>query len=162
MTPQPNLRIVWPVLQLIGAVMVRIGACVVLAASLATIAPTLAQAPACSEGSPDPITVKSWTATPAPEHGDDAVRIDYVLTNNLDVDVVDFRAAASYWIEGQEVLYHSVYNDVAPLVPAGGDVGGSVIGRGGATPLLIEDPSSVTVIGCTSLIVTSDESQLEY
>jgi hypothetical protein len=141
--------------------MVRIGGYVAAAALLATIAPALAQAPACNEGSPDPISVKSWTATPAPEHDDDAVRIDYVLTNNLDVDIVDFRAAASYWVEGQEVLYHSVYNDVAPVVPASGDVNGSVIALS-APSFLLEDPSSATVIACTSLVVKSDESQVEY
>jgi hypothetical protein len=144
-----------------GALMVRIGGYVTAAALLATIAPALAQAPACNEGSPDPISVKSWTATPAPEHDDDAVRIDYVLTNNLDVDIIDFRAAASYWVGGQEVLYHSVYNDVAPVVPAGGDVNGSVIALS-APSFLIEDPSSATVIACTSLVVKSDESQVEY
>jgi hypothetical protein len=141
--------------------MVRIGGYVAAAALLATIAPALAQAPACNEGSPDPISVKSWTATPAPEHDDDAVRIDYVLTNNLDVDIVDFRAAASYWVEGQEVLYHSVYNDVAPVVPAGGDVNGSVIALS-APAFLLDNPASATVVVCTSLVVKSDESQVEY
>lgn len=118
--------------------------------------------PACGEGSPDPISVKSWTATPAPEHDDDAMRIDYVLTNNLNVDVLDFRAAASYWREGQEVLYHSVYNDVSPIFPAGGDINGSVIARGGGTPYLAENPSLLTVIACTTMIVQTDESVLEY
>jgi hypothetical protein len=144
-----------------GALMVRIGGYVAAAALLATIAPALAQAPACNEGSPDPISVKSWTATPAPEHDDDAVRIDYVLTNNLDVDIVDFRAAASYWVEGQEVLYHSVYNDVAPVVPASGDVNGSVIALS-APAFLLDNPASATVVVCTSLVVKSDESQVEY
>lgn len=144
-----------------GAMMVRIGGFVALAALLATIAPALGQAPACNEGSPEPISVKSWTATPAPEHDDDAVRIDYVLTNNLDVDMLDFRAAASYWVDGQEVLYHSVYNDVAPLVPAGGDVDGSVIALS-APSFLIDDPASATVVVCTTLVVKADESHLEY
>jgi hypothetical protein len=118
--------------------------------------------PACAEGSPDPISVKSWTVTPAPEHDDDAMRIDYVLTNNLDVDVLDFRSAASYWREGQEVLYHSVFNDVSPIFPAGGDINGSVISRGGGTPYLAENPSLLTVIACTTLIVQADQSVVEY
>jgi hypothetical protein len=142
--------------------MVRIGACVVLAVSLATIAPSLAQEPACSEGSPDPIAVKSWTATPAPEFDDDAVRIDYVLTNNLDVDLYDFIAAATYWSEGQEVLYHSLYNDVSPIFPAGGDINGTVIARGGKTLYVAENPSLVTVIACTSMVIKTDESRVEY
>ena len=139
--------------------MVRIHPCVVLV-TLATIAPTLAQEPVCSEGSPDPIVVKSWTATPAPEHGDDAVQIDYVLTNNLDVEIVDFRAGATYRREGQDLFYHSLYNDASPTFPAGGDVKGSVIAINGAPSLA--DPSSVTVIACTSMIVTTDRGVLEY
>ena len=142
--------------------MVRIGACVVIAVALATLTPAQAQEPACSEGSPEPITVKSWTTTPAPEHGDDAVRIDYVLTNNLDVDLYDFIASATYWSEGQEVLFHSLYNDVSPIFPAGGDINGSVIGRGGKTPYVAENPSLVTVIACTSMVVKTDESRVEY
>jgi hypothetical protein len=150
------------ILQLIGAVMVRIGACVVFAMFLATTAATLAQEPACSEGSPEPITFKSWTTTPAPEHGDDAVRIDYVLTNNLDVDLYDFVASATYWSEGQEVLYHSLYNDVSPIFPAGGDINGSVIARGGKTLYVAENPSLVTIIACTSMVIKTDESRVEY
>jgi hypothetical protein len=161
LTPQADQRTVWPVLQLVRAIMVRIGGYVVLATLVATIAPALGQTPSCGEGSPDPISVKAWSATPAPEHDDNAVRIDYVLTNNLDVDIIDFRAAASYWVEGQEVLYHSVYNDAAPVLSAGGDVNGSVIALS-APSFLLDNPASVTVIGCTTLVVKADESMLEF
>jgi hypothetical protein len=142
--------------------MVRIGGYVAFAMLLATIDPALGQAPTCNEGSPDPISFTSWTATPAPEHGSDAVRIDYVLSNNLDVDLYDFIASATYWSDGQEVLYHSLYNDVSPIFPAGGDVNGSVIARGGKTLYVAENPSLVTVIACTSMVVKTDESRLEY
>jgi len=117
--------------------------------------------PACSTGSPDPISIRSWTATPAPEQGKDAVRIDYVLTNNLDVDVLDFRANAIFRQAGQERLSHALRSDVAPPFPAGGEVTGSAVAMGDVSYLL-DSATSLTVTACTTVIVQVDESVVEY
>lgn len=130
----------------------RPGVCVI-ATSLA--------GPACSQGSPDPISIRSWTATPAPEQGNDAMRIDYVLTNNLEVDLLDFRADAIYWRAGNEVLSHALRSEVAPPFPAGGEVTGSMFAMGDVS-YLTTDPSSLTVIACTTVVVQTDQRAIEF